>query len=191
MSKIQNMGSSFLADLSQTQQIKFILLNLQKAILCRQRNWSKTKTDRENNLHFKGNKTRDKIFPKTPHALSEIIRIYNTVKGKLHRKLMTKWWMIFTRRGKSQWLHRLASQEFTSSFSDLAHEPIPFLLKVKEVLDSQYTTAGQQLSLEFLMVSVEGRKWNRRSGKRSQSWDGAVGRSCLGYVLNFFHWNAT
>lgn len=45
-------------------------------------------------------------------------------------------------------------------------------MKVPEAPDSGYTAAGNQLSLEFLMVSTEGRMWNRRRGKRAPSWDG-------------------
>lgn len=49
---------------------------------------------------------------------------------------------------------------------------------------------GSHLPLEFLMVPVEGRKWNRRCGERSQSWDGiwagVVGGHAMGIFLTSF-----
>lgn len=46
---------------------------------------------------------------------------------------------------------------------------------------------GSHLPLEFLMVPVGGRKWNRRCGERSQSWDGiwvgVVGGHAMGIFL--------
>lgn len=76
--------------------------------------------------------------------------------------------------------------------SDQEHRPPP--PKSARGPSSQCTAAGLQLPEEFLMVPVAGRRWNRRSEGRSQSWAGtwvgAMGRSCCGCILSFFHWKA-
>lgn len=52
---------------------------------------------------------------------------------------------------------------------------------------SQYTASGQQSSQEFLMVSVEGRKWDRKSRESSWSqgwtWVGAMGGDAINVFL--------
>lgn len=82
------------------------MLSLQKAILSVDKETDpKFKTDKEDNLHFKGNETRDKLFPKNPMCF---IRTYQNVKcgkGEITAKeLMMKWQMtdLGGGRGKAQ-----------------------------------------------------------------------------------------